>query len=205
MKTKKYASALLCALFMAVSALLCVPAAYAEGAAPEVSSADVSSSDIPADFTRVLAVPANVDIPDFYQEVINVSGMYIFTLPDGTVYKRIYGAIDDVYGWYIPVGQENIVYAGSHPIDPTDDALLYYAAVSVAERESMERQDFSGLLPPDEGVTEVEQVNGMAMNDVVFYCAAGAVLLCLLITIGATKARSGKKSEPGPYPPRPYR
>lgn len=205
MKPKKTASALLCALLLAVCALLCVPAAYAEGASPAVSAADVSSSDAPADFTRVVAVPANVDIPDFYQEVINVSGMYIFTLPDGTVHKRIYGAIGDVYGWYIPVGQENIVYEGSRPIDPTDDALLYYAAVSVAERESMERQDFSGLLPPDEGVTEVDQVNGMPMSDVVFYCAAGVVLLCLLITIGATRARSKKNREPGPYPPRPYR
>jgi len=181
------------------------PAVYAQTAdedPPEVVSSseipeqtDPEEPGIPADFTRVAAVPANVDIPDFYQQVINVSGMYIFTLPDGTIHKRIYGAVDDVYGWYEPKGQDNIVYVGSPLIDTNEDALMYYAAVSKADREAMPRQDFSGLLPPEDGVTAVDQVQGVPVSELIFYCIAGVVGLCLVISIGALAVQLSGRSQ----------
>ena len=191
----------LCALMLAVLLAVCAPAAHADadrenvvspGEVPVVPSA---SDVVPGEFVRVKAVPANIDIPEFYQEVINVSGMYIFTMPDGTVHKRIYGALDDVFGWYIPVGLDNVVPPGSEPINTTKDSLLYYEAVSEAEREAMYRQDYSGIIPPDEAVTHVDELNGVDMEDITFYCVAGVVLLCLIITIGAMAARNRKPEQ----------
>lgn len=177
--------------------------AYAEGAAPVVPHNSVSSADTvsgsdesgrePAYFTRVASVPANVHIPEFYQQVVNVSGMYIFTMPDGTVHKRIYGALDDNFGWYLPEGPDNTVYTDSLPINTADDSKMYYDAVNQAELESLERQEFAGILPPEEFVTEVDQVKGVPVDDLIFYCVAGAVLLCLLITVGATAIRSSAR------------
>lgn len=205
MKLNKYAAApavrlaaaVLCALVFITLSGTGAPAAYAQADSAVVSASQVpeepTPNGTPADFERVTAVPANVDIPDFYQQVVNVSGMYIFTMPDGTIYKRIYGALNGVYGWYEPVGQDNIVYEGSRPIDPTQDALMYYAAVSEAEMESMPRQDFSGLFPPEEGVTQVEQVQGVPMEELTFYCVAGVVGLCFIITVAAFAARASHR------------
>jgi len=166
---------------------------------PTVSAADTSFSDIPAgdpgDFLRVVSVPANVQIPDFYQQVINVSGMYIFTMPDGTIYKRIYGALDDVYGWYEPVGHDNLVLKGSLPVDTAEDARMYYAALSQAELDAMERQDYSGILPPEEAVTAVDEVRGVTLSDLTYYFVGGAVALCLAITVGALIARSRHRDD----------
>jgi len=177
--------------------------AYAEAAEPEnmPSSSDAPPAPdlpegTPADFTRVVSVPVNVYIPDFYQQVVNVSGMYIFTMPDGTICKRIYGAINEEFGWYEPVGRDNIVYVGSPMIDPAEDMRMYYEALSQAELDAMERQDYSGILPPDSHVTEVEEVQGVSVMDLTFYCVGGAVLLCLIITIGASVLRSREPSDP---------
>lgn len=180
-----------------------VPAVYAEGQAPVVSHSSVSSADVlsgtdlsghqPAYFTRVASVPANVHIPDFYQQVVNVSGMYIFTMPDGTVHKRIYGAIDENFGWYVPEGHDNIVYADAIPIDTADDSKMYYEAVNQADLEALERQEFAGILPPDDYVTKVDEVRGIPVDDLIYYCVAGVVLLCLLITVGATAMRSAAR------------
>lgn len=192
----RLAAAVLCAL-MLCAALWCAPTAYAqtEGViSPTEVPVEPVPEGSPADFVRVAAVPANVDIPDFYQQVVNVSGMYIFTMPDGTIHKRIYGALNDVYGWYEPVGQDNIVYEGSQPIDTTQDAIMYYAALSEAERESMARQDFFGLFAPEEGVTQVEQVQGIPMSELTFYCVAGVVGLCFIITVAALFSRSRSRS-----------
>ena len=197
-RTLRRALALL--LVLTVFAAGCTAAAHAEGAQPQEPDNTASSSDtaappetpsgIPADFARVVSVPANVNIPDFYQQVVNVSGMYIFTMPDGTIYKRLYGAVDDVYGWYEPHGQDNIVYVGAVSIDTAEDARMYYEALSRAELEAMERQEYTGILPPDAPVTEVEEVQGVSVMDLTFYCVGGAVLLCLIITLTATSVRS---------------
>ena len=56
-------------------ALFCTGGTVAYAETPTVhtpvSSADISSSDVlsgdPADFTRVVSVPVNINIPDFYQ------------------------------------------------------------------------------------------------------------------------------------------
>lgn len=183
---------MLCVVALAVSWSIHSPVAYAEGNGMQVPvvASDSDAAEQSGQFLRVVAVPANVDIPDFYQQVINVSGMYIFTMPNGTIHKRIYGALDDVYGWYEPVGQDNIVPAGSIPIDTAKDAEMYYAAVSKAELEAMDRQDFAGILPPEDSVTEVDKLNGVPVDDLVFYCASGVVALCLLITVGALIARA---------------
>lgn|GEM_PF-2004419 len=189
------------------AAAVSAPGVFAEGQTPEIPQNTVSSADgviledepdaQPAYFTRVASVPANVYIPEFYQQVVNVSGMYIFTMPDGTVYKRIYGGIDDVFGWYEPRGIDNIVYENAQPIDTADDSRMYYDAVDRAELEAMERQDFSGILPPEQGVTQVEEFRGIPVGDLTFYCVAGAVLLCLAITIGATAIRANaRKNDP---------
>lgn len=198
------------ALAAAVAAALTVgilctdaPTVYAEGEKPAVSHSSVSSTDMvsgsddaaqeAAYFTRVASVPANVHIPDFYQKVVNVSGMYIFTMPDGTVHKRIYGALDDEFGWYVPAGPDNVVYADARPVDTADDSKMYYDAVNQADLEALERQEFAGIIPPDEFVTELDEVRGIAMDDLIYYCVAGVVMLCLLITIGATAMRSASR------------
>lgn len=148
------------------------------------------------DFVRVAAVPANVYIPEFYQQVVNVSGMYIFTLPDGTVHKRLYGALNDKYGWYEPVGQDNIVYEGSLPISVADDAALYYSAVDQAELNAMDRQEYAGILPPEENTVQVEQLNGVPIGDITFYCVAGVVALCILIILCAAVSRGSNRRKP---------
>ncbi|MBE6759940.1 MAG: hypothetical protein E7554_07615 [Ruminococcaceae bacterium] len=184
-------------------ALFCAGGTVAYAETPTVhapvSSVDISSSDIlsgePADFTRVVSVPVNINIPDFYQQVINVSGMYIFTMPDGQIHKRIYGAIDDVYGWYEPHGPDNIVFAGSEPIDTAADARMYYDALSRAELDAMERQDYAGILPPEEAVTVVEEVRGVTLSDLTYYFVGGAVTLCLIITVGALIVRSRSRTD----------
>jgi len=164
-----------------------------------LSSADISASDVlpgePAEFTRVVSVPVNIHIPDFYQQVVNVSGMYIFTMPDGQIHKRIYGAIDDVYGWYEPYGPDNIVFVGSELIDTAADAKLYYDALSQAELDAMERQDYAGILPPEESVTVVDEVRGVTLSDLAYFLVGGAVVLCLAITIGALVARSRSRTD----------
>ena len=206
-RTQRSALSLLLVI-AALMTLLCSggPAVYAQAPVDQaaVSSADISSSDIsgsdlptgdPGDFTRVISVPVNVQIPDFYQQVINVSGMYIFTMPDGKIYKRIYGALDDVYGWYEPVGPDNIVYRGSEPVDVAADSRMYYAALSQAELDAMERQDYAGILPPEDGVTIVDEVRGVTLSDLTYYLVGGAVALCLLITVGALIARSRHRED----------
>ncbi len=166
---------------------------------PLDQSADITPSDVqtgsPGEFERVVSVPVNVQIPDFYQQVVNVSGMYIFTMPDGTIYKRIYGALDDVYAWYEPVGPDNIVYSGSLPVDTAEDARIYYNALSRAELDAMERQDYAGILPPEDGVTVVDEVQGVTLSDLTYYFVGGAVALCLLITVGALIVRSRRNAE----------
>ena len=196
--------ALCCLLALALSVSAFPMTVYAETDIPEADEVPVEPSPddsgrMPADFVRVTAVPANVDIPDFYQQVVNVSGMYIFTLPDGTIYKRIYGAVNDVYGWYEPEGQDNIVYVDSQPIDTVQDAQIYYAAVSKAEMQAMERQDYPGLFPPEEGVTHVSEVNGIPVEELTFYCVAGVVGLCLIITVAALSARSSQHRSKSRY------
>lgn len=185
-------------LLLGAAAVSAAPV-YAQGENAAVSHSSVSGGDAVSSgdgsgrplayFTRVASVPANVHIPEFYQRVVNVSGMYIFTMPDGTVHKRIYGAIGDEFGWYIPEGPDNIVYADCRPIDSAEDSKMYYDAVNQADLEALERQEFAGILPPDQFVTEVEQFRGVSMDDLVYYCIAGVVLLCLLITVGATLSR----------------
>ncbi len=198
--SRRCAAMLLCAAAVFSALMLYAPEALAGADA----TAPVSATEVPVEpeqettsgeFNRVAAVPANIIVPDFYQEVINVSGMYIFTMPDGTVYKRIYGALDGIYGWYEPVGLDNRVPVNSPAIDTTEDALMYYAAVSEAEKEAMARQEYSGILPPDEAVTQVEELNGVAVSDVVFYCIAGAVALCLVITVFALSKRRAQEAE----------
>lgn len=187
-------------LALLAAATLFSAAVSAEGQQPAgsdnaASSSDVSSGSdlpgrIPADFKRVASVPVNVTVPDFYQQVVNVSGMYIFTMPDGTIYKRIYGAVGNTYGWYEPVGPDNTVYIDSPLIDIFEDSRMYYEAVGNAELEAMERQEYAGILPPDAPVTEVEELQGVSVMDLTFYCVGGAVLLCLIITLTASSARS---------------
>lgn len=186
-----------------LAALLPSLTVSAEGDAPPVSAGDVSGGDVApdapqiadeADFTRVVEVPANVEIPSFYQAVTNVSGMYIFTLPDGRIFKRIYGAIDGRYGWYEPVGTQNIIYADAQPIDIAADKALYTGALDEAELSNMERQEFGGLIPPEDGVTQVEQVRGISVELLSAWCSVGAAGICLLISFGARIRHSVRRS-----------
>lgn len=163
-----------------------------------VSFSDASDSDIPPEdignFERVSMVPMNVEIPEFYREVVNVSGMYIFTLNDGTVYKRIYGSLDGVYGWYEPVGPRNYVLKDSMPIN-TDNDIRLYKSSEAANPHVIPSQDYSGILRPDESVTNVVAVFGVPMASLFFYGGIGALLLCLVILIASRIADRRKHAK----------
>ena len=185
------------ALAALLLALLCSLSGMVTGAAPvdpwvddgatddiaSISDSDVSGSDLAADFVRVPVVPMNVEIPSFYKEVANIAGMYIFTMPDGTIEKRIYGGIDDVYGWYIPVGPNNIVYKGSQPIDVNDDIKMYYAAYEAAGIDLRAEDDFTGLLPPEEGILGMETFFGYPIRNFIFIAFGVTAFLCIIILI----------------------
>ena len=192
-----------------VAALLAAPVSATQPSTDKpADTADAASSDSDAppqiaEFTRVLMVPLGVDIPYFYQEVTNISGMYIFTLPDGTVYKRIYGAIDDVYGWYVPEGPDNIIYTNSKMIDTADDIILYEDALKnvtptdiLPEREGVDMQTYSGILPPEIGKLSIGQLFGVPLVALSLYCAAGVAVLCIIILI--VRAHLRKKNGGAP-------
>lgn len=163
------------------------PTGAVSDSTPEIESGLV-------DFTRVSMVPANVEIPYFYQEVVNISGMYIFTTPDGVVHKRIYGALNDVYGWYVPVGAKNLIYGDAKPVDTADDVVFYENALLEAEMSSSTtKRDYTGLLPPEQGSTGVTELNGIPIIELCFYCAGGVAALCLLISICASGVRRRRR------------
>lgn len=144
-----------------------------------------SESDIEAaDFERVPMVPFNVEIPSFYKEVGNIAGMYVFTLPDGTVCKRIYGAVGGEFGWYVPEGTNNIVPVGAEPIDVEDDIEMYNDACAAAGIDPDVGQDFSGLLPPETTVTRITEVFGWPLMQVILVCVCAVAGMCIIILIG---------------------
>lgn len=151
--------------------------------AAEVSYTDAEVSYSDAHFQRVRMVPINVEIPDFYNEASNISGMYFFTLPDGSVKKRIYGALDGVYGWYEPQGIENRVLPDSPLIDTDEDIEMYSRALEDAGIEQLPTSDYFGILPPDEGKTEVNAILGRPAMLIYIMSAVTAAVLCLIILI----------------------
>lgn len=151
--------------------------------AATVSYADTEVSYSDAHFRRVRMVPINVEIPDFYNETSNISGMFFFTLPDGSVEKRIYGALDGVYGWYEPQGIENKVLPGSPLIDTDEDIEMYTRALEDAGIEQLQTSDYFGILPPDEGKTEVNAILGRPAMLIYIMSAVTAAVLCLIILI----------------------
>lgn len=164
--------------------------------APIISHTDISSTDISDEhFQRVSMIPLNVDIPYFYQEVANISGMYIFTLPDNTVYKRIYGALDDVYGWYEPQGFDNKVLPGSPLIDTDEDIILYEEALEAAGIVKQYTSDYYGILPPEQGTSAVNALFGKPATLIYIICGAVTAFLCIVILISSSTKSSGTKNK----------
>jgi len=167
---------------------------YASPAGTSSSDTVVSSADA-AYFDRIAVIPIDVPIPEFYQQVLNVAGMYIFSTPDGTVHKRIYGALNGVYGWYIPVGPENIVPVDSTPISTADDIVMYREAIEAYEAELYDGQPFAGILPPESGSFDLPAVFGIPTGSIFKYTIIGACGFCLLILLGYAikKSRSRRR------------
>lgn len=164
---------------------------------PAVSPTDEVSESDAEYFERVALVPANIDVPEFYKQVKNVAGMYIFTMPDGTVHKRIYGALHGEFGWYIPVGSKNVVPINAEPIDIWDDIEMYNKAM---EKYSLEQagkqQGFNGLLPPEDKTSGLTAVFGYDVMRITIISAAAVVVLCIAILIGSAiaKKNSGRNN-----------
>jgi len=185
-------------LLLTVCAVPFVPAAYAESLPPEDAAQEetvTSSADAAglAEFERVVMVPMNVEIPSFYDEVANIAGMYIFTMPDGTVQKRIYGALDGEYGWYVPEGADNRIYVGAKPIDVRDDIDMYYKAYKDAGIDISGSGSYSGLLPPEKPVESLATVFGYPLEYVILGCISTAGLFCIIILLCATPYRRRKQ------------
>ena len=151
----------------------------------------VSSTDLP-DFTASEAVPADVDIPEFYTRVENSSGLYIFMTADGTVHKRIYGNVDGVYGWYIAHGVDNTVLSAVPDADIDADRELYTASPWVYTGPTRTTTHV-GLLPPVPGVESVDTVFGHDSGDVFKALGGGTVIICVIILIAASRSRGKSK------------
>ncbi len=175
-------------------------------AAPETAEQDgavATSTDVVSggdgqfvtnpNFHRVSMVPLNVEIPYFYSEVVTISGMYIFTMPDGVVYKRIYGSLDGKFGWYEPKGVSNDVPDGSPLIDTEDDVEMYETALRLAGVKNEDEQSYYGLLPPENGSPSLASVFGWSPSFVYVVCAMAAAALCLIILISSKAAKRPEK------------
>lgn len=153
---------------------------------PAVSPTDEVSESDAEYFERVALVPVNIDVPDFYKQVKNVAGMYIFTMPDGTVHKRIYGALHGEFGWYIPVGPKNVVPINAEPVNTWDDIELYTEAMEKYNLEQTgKQQSFSGLLPPEDKTSGVTAVFGYDVTRITVISAVAVSVLCIAILIGS--------------------
>lgn len=198
------------AAFTVISALICalicisVPPVSAM-AAPVTSATDISGSDVGVSgsdaafgqpdphFQRVSMIPLNVDIPYFYQEVANISGMYIFTMPDGTVYKRIYGSLDGEFGWYEPKGYDYKVEPGFPIIDTDKDVEMYEDALEAAGITKEYTSDYYGILPPEQGTVSVTALFGRPAMLIYIFCGIVTAVLCLIILISSRFNKNGRK------------
>ena len=159
-----------------------------------VSAAPVSDSDIDptrplADFIPSEGVPADVEIPEFYMEVANSMGLYIFMTADGTVYKRIYGSVDGVYGWYVASGTSNTVYADTPMVNIEADKEIYYASPWVIKTDDG-LQEYAGILPPEEGIDSLDTILGVPLKNIAFISFGVVAVICIFI-LG--RASSNKK------------
>ncbi len=184
---------LICILIAFVLLFAGCPAMLAAPDDGELSDgAEAQQTVTPSDasyFDRIAVIPIDVEIPYFYQQVLNIAGMYIFTTPDGMVHKRIYGALNDVYGWYIPVGPEHIVSVDAQPIDVADDIVMYEEAMAAYRLENPEEHPFTGILPPEDGTYRITDLFGYSVSDLVKYSLLSAGGLCLFILFGFTLKR----------------
>lgn len=172
---------LLCILLLVLLVTLCSMPAYASSDSP--SAAVSSQSTEPGDFTPADDVPYGVEIPEFYLKIENAQVLYMFVGSDGTVHKRIYGTLDGVTGWYAAHGTDNVVYKYSTPVNIQEDYALLpedpYAGVS---------STYIGILPPEEGVTEVDEIFGADTRQFITIAVAVMLGLVLIITLGGVMA-----------------
>lgn len=164
-------------------------------AASVASGTDVASASDAAYFDRIAVIPMDVEVPYFYQQVLNVAGMYIFSMPDGTVCKRIYGALNGAYGWYVPVGTGNTVPADSVPMNTEDDIAMYEAAVEEYNLKTSGEQQFTGILPPESGTYDLSTVFGYSAREFFRYLVFGAAGMCLLILLGFAMKKAAKRNK----------
>lgn len=176
------AAILAAAILISVSAALPFSAYAVE---PTVSSSDA------AYFDRVSIVPMNIEVPEFYQQVTTVAGMYIFTTPDGEIHKRIFGSLNGVFGWYIPEGVANEVPINAQPVDIREDIAAYNEAMESAGKAT-EPSSYVGILPPEQGTYGMNNVFGVPVGTLLFGSFAAVLVLCLVIIV-AQGARSAKK------------
>ena len=146
----------------------------------------------------------NVEVPDFYQQVTTVAGMYIFTTPDGIIHKRIYGSLNGRFGWYIPEGSANVVPISAEPVDIREDIAFYEQAMEESAKVT-EPESYVGILPPEHGTYGMTTVLGIPVESLMFGSGAAVLLLCLAIIIIKSvipKNRRAAQHLPQQLPPR---
>lgn len=171
-----------------------LPCAYAAEVKPdiEVSGTDKSYTDmygtgifLPAEF-----LPSFATVPEFYIKVENVNGLYMFMDRYGAAHKRRYGSIDGVYGWYETSGASYDVADHSFPVNVAKDRELAYAGTPVVSGT-----DYIGILPPDEGVTEVTTIFGVKLWDFILWAGIFVVVVCGIIAVVGVTAVNKKRRQ----------
>ncbi|MBQ6796628.1 MAG: hypothetical protein IJP10_01310 [Clostridia bacterium] len=154
--------------------------------AAAVTPTDVDPSRPVANFTVCEGVPSNVEIPEFYMEVGNAMSLYVFMTADGKVYKRIYGDVDGIYGWYEAVGSSNTVYADTPMVDINKDREIYYASPWKASDALPLTQNYAGILPPEEGVSALDTFLGVPVRTFALVSVGIVFILCIFILSSAS-------------------
>lgn len=158
-----------------------------------VSASEVTDSDLSTGvFEPCEYIPSFATVPDFYIPVENVTCMYMFIDVDGVPHKRWYGSVDGAYGWYAVEEGEQKVKDYSMPINVEDDRAMLYKK-SVNEYSSETDLGYVGILPPEEGKTEVTEIFGVPVEKFIIYAGASAAGLCLIIMISAAAVKSRRK------------
>lgn len=167
--------------------IFCIPASAAV-----VTPTDIDPARPVANFTASEGVPSNVEIPEFYMEVGNAMSLYVFMTADGTIYKRIYGDVDGIYGWYEAFGSSNTVYADVPMVDIAKDREIYYASPWKSSDDLSLTQEYAGILPPEEGVAVLDTFLGVSTRTFAFTAVGVVFILCIFILSSASSS-SGRR------------
>lgn len=187
------------AILFIIALLFCVPAVSAQelispsdASASDVSASDVTASDIygTGKFVPAEYLPSFASVPYFYTKVENLNNLYMFVDVFGNAYKRRYGSIDGVYGWYEATGPLNEVADHSFPVNvQKDESLLsLYNTEVITDTDS-----YIGILPPEENVSKVSTIFGVEITEFLIWALTAVFVFCALIIIAAICRRGQRK------------